>query len=510
MTVAAPPLLGRETPRLFTPPLRELSKATSLGFEVIAFATIVLGMTLDPWQRWFLVHALELDAAGRLRFRKLLLLVARQNGKTTVIQALTLWGLFTGRWKLAVGTAQDLSVARRVWLECVELARDPDLEGELQGAPRAANGQESLAFRNGGEYIIKASTADAARGLKGVDLLVLDELRTHRDYAAWAALTNTTMARPDALIVCLSNAGDDTSVVLNDLHATALAGTDPRLFLAEYSGEPGCALDDPLSNAQANPSVGYGRLGWEALESARSAPAAVYRTENLCQRVEAMDTALDTGAWLASRDPVAVGGFRDAPMYGGLDVSLDGTHVSLVIGTPIDGGRMRVWVAKGWRNVDEARRELPDVLGALKLRRLGWCPSGPAAELAPVIRAAGRRAGSKRGTELVEHQGVKLAEAAMGLAGAVRGRLVLHQGDELVDAQVGGCARLWQGDRFVFTRRGPGGADAVYAMAFAVNVMLGAPKPRPAWTSEGTDGGSEGQPEARDPRKPRPLDSNGQ
>ena len=52
-------IIGKEVPRIFTPPLRELTPDTSIGFEVIDFAKDVLEMELIPWQKWLLIHALE-------------------------------------------------------------------------------------------------------------------------------------------------------------------------------------------------------------------------------------------------------------------------------------------------------------------------------------------------------------------------------------------------------------------------------------------------------------------
>ena len=107
------PLVGSPVPRLWTRPLRPLTPETSLGFRCIAFAEDVLGVELDAGQKWVLTHALAINPDGAVRFRTILLLVARQNGKTTVMRVLTLWMLWTGRAKLAVGTAQDLDIARR-------------------------------------------------------------------------------------------------------------------------------------------------------------------------------------------------------------------------------------------------------------------------------------------------------------------------------------------------------------------------------------------------------------
>src|SRR5699024_10012649 len=101
-------LLGKETPRLFTPPLRELTDETSFGFEAIEVAETLLGERLYPWQRWFLKHSLELapgshtyDEFPKLRYSTVLLLVARQCGKSFIMSRRLLWRLLmTGRgWK---------------------------------------------------------------------------------------------------------------------------------------------------------------------------------------------------------------------------------------------------------------------------------------------------------------------------------------------------------------------------------------------------------------------------
>jgi hypothetical protein len=502
--------LGIAEPRLFTPPLRELTPETSLGYECIAFGTIVLGIKLDPWQAWFLIHALELLEDGSFRFRTVLLLVARQNGKTTVMQLLVMWAMFSGRVKLVVGTAQDLDVARESWTAVKErIEDDPEL---LACVPRrsgivTANGKEQIKLdflneedeRISCRYKVKSTTEDSARGIPGVGILLLDELRTHRDHRAYAALSNTAMAVPNALIISMSNAGTAESIVLNEARELGLSGEDPDHGFFEWSSGsqlPDGSVDPDCQYgwAQANPSVGHGRLTWRALRSARAksrkslAAAAVFIVENLCRWVETMEFGLDPAAWRGSVSSALVSDYRDAWWYGGLDVALDGGHVTLSIVTP-EGTAYRAWVAKTWNSVDAAMDELPHTLKALKLRRLGWCPSGPGAALGGVLKAAGRRPNSRRGTELVEYRGDAMSRAAMGLAGVVSARRVWHQDDAILNEQVAGCARLWQGDRYVFTRRGAGHVDVVYALAFAIDATMTEPRRRrPGGSNEGEAG----------------------
>lgn len=55
---------GITTPRIFTPPLRELTPATSNSYAVIEFAEKFLHVHLYPWQKWLLIHGLELLPDG--------------------------------------------------------------------------------------------------------------------------------------------------------------------------------------------------------------------------------------------------------------------------------------------------------------------------------------------------------------------------------------------------------------------------------------------------------------
>lgn len=338
--VAAPPLLGKTTPRLWTPPLVTgppgpcgcgcaLTPLTSKGFSALDFAADPLGITLYPWQRWLLIHALELRPDGRFRFRTVLVLVARQNGKTTFLKVKNLWKLYVLRTLLVIGTAQNLDMAEETWDEAVEIAESiPELAAEIAHVDKT-NGKKALKLDGGPRWKITTATRKGGRTL-AVDDVNLDELREHQTWDAWGAVTKTTMARPKAQVYAYSNAGDDKSVVLNALRETAMATVtdptvDPSLGLFEWSaaddvrctclrvpGKPHdaeCRLRDPLARAQGNPALGYGLLTDEALDSAMNTdPEPVYRTENLCQRVETLTPewqVIDQASWFAQEKPAS-------------------------------------------------------------------------------------------------------------------------------------------------------------------------------------------------------------
>ena len=105
-------LKGIEEPRIYTPPLRDLTPDTSLGYEIIDFSENYLKVALLPWEKWFLIHAFEVtddDEDGwRFRFRIILLLVARQSGKTTVGCIVVLYFLYALEVGLVLGTSKDI------------------------------------------------------------------------------------------------------------------------------------------------------------------------------------------------------------------------------------------------------------------------------------------------------------------------------------------------------------------------------------------------------------------
>jgi phage terminase large subunit-like protein len=315
-----------------------------------------------------------------------------------------------------------------------------------------------------------------------VDLLILDELREHRDWLAWGALSKTTLARENALIVGISNAGDDHSAVLNALRSGALAGTDPSLGIFEWSAPDYCELDDVEAWAQACPGLGI-TVSEAAVRTALATdPPAVFRTELLCQHVPAVEAAIDPVAWQACADPSgSLSASRDRVAVC-IDVAEDGAHVTLCGAAMLSDGRVRVEVLRAWESTDRARDELPELLERIKPAEIGWFPNGPAAVLGAELRAIRRKvrlgiAVIKR-TEVIEeeeHETTRMTgsldrEACQGFAELVRIRRVVHPNDPLLNAHVLAAIPRPTGDGYRFERRDTGHVDAAYAAAGAVHL----------------------------------------
>lgn len=316
-----PPVTGSTTPRVWTPPQATgrpgpcgcgcaLTPETSKGFSAVEFAEQVIGMTVLPWQRWLFIHALEVSPdTGRFRYRTVLILVARQNGKTTLVEIKNLWKMFVLQVPLVIGTAQSLDISEESWDKAVEIVESvPELAVEIKHIDKT-NGKKALKLANGSRWKIAAASRRGGRGLAGDDVN-LDELREHQSWESWGAVTKTTMARPNAQIWAYSNAGDDKSAVLNDLQAKGRAAAehpadaDPTLGFFEWSApdevqctcvrpvndphRPDCGLWDRQAWAQANPSLGY-TITEQAIATALGTdPDPIFRTEVLCQRVQSL------------------------------------------------------------------------------------------------------------------------------------------------------------------------------------------------------------------------------
>lgn len=347
-------VLGSTTPRIYTKPLDshvnpltgELLADFTDGEGAIKFATDILGITLFPWQEWLLNHALELDATGAFyRFRIVITMVARQNGKTTVENILALWHLYSLESGLVIGTAQNLDRSEEAWKDCLALAELQDdlnemIEERNFGHPKFFN------LDNGCEYKVVAATGKGGRGFSG-DLILLDELREHHNWDSWASVTNTMNARPLAQVFAFSNAGTDLSIVLRYQRALAhkelgwpdgddeaeLLGSDSELFagmdpdelpegwdeittaLFEWSAHPDAKRTDIYALAQANPSMNHLEVTMNCpttrslLAQLRSTPPLEFDQEVMCRHVPGAEGGpWPLGQWDATADPEATPG----------------------------------------------------------------------------------------------------------------------------------------------------------------------------------------------------------
>jgi hypothetical protein len=490
--------LGSIRPRLWTRPLRKLTPETSYGFAVIAFAATVLGEPLDPWQQWCVIHLGELLPDGRPRFRKLLIIVARQNGKTHLCKVLALFWLFVERIGLVLGTSTKLDYAAESWKAAVATAQAvPALAHRIpkRGGVLSGKGAEQLTTSERCRYKIGTADRTGGRSLP-VERLICDELREHHSWEAYDAAVYAMNAQPHGQAVMISNQGDVRAVVLRALRAEALAYMetgegDERLGLFEYSAPPGTHPMDPAGWAAANPQLGR-RVDHDTIRSAATnatRPGADpeqltgFLTEVLCMDVPNLTPAIDPAAWAACLDAGDLAAARSR-LAACVDLAPDGQHATLAVAAVLDDGRVRVEAVQAWEGPGAAaamERELPDWVRQVRPKVLGWLPAGPAAAVAATLadrRKAGRYGWPPRGVTVTEIRGETTA-VCMGFAELVTAAGLAHSGQLLLDHQVGSAEQQQRGDAWIFGRTGDGHVDAVYAAAGAAHLARTMPKPRP-------------------------------
>jgi hypothetical protein len=524
--------VGCERPRLWTPPREDLhddildafgnvvTPANTRGFEVIEFAEDILGIDLLPWQKWVLIHALELNPDGTFRFRIVVLLVARQNGKSTLMQVLTLWRLYVDQAPLVIGTAQSLDIAEDQWAGAVDIAEGVPLLAKEIAKIVQTNGKKALVLTGKQQYRVKAATRRGARGLAG-DLVLLDELREHQVWDAWASVTKTTMARPFAQVWGASNAGDSTSVVLRFLRALghrALGWPDGRegigddvdltdddeddipdevqealesLGLFEYSAPPTASVWDRDGWAQANPSMGPFDQGYTIRESSIATAAAtdpehVFRTEVLCQFVaHASVGPFPAGAWDATiqstSDRLERGVTRDPtrPATYCVDVNYTRTMAYIAVAYWDTQGRVRFqlvakgagtdWIIPWLRSPDRA---IPAVHVTFQTK------GAPVSSLAPEFEAAGLIVTPWQDAQLAGWYGVFYDRLSMSVDPEEPLVVMTHSVQPLVDLAATSAVTKDLGDgKMIDRKNSPRDPSPLVAVIGAVGLLSTSPEP---------------------------------
>ena len=345
------PLTGHTKPRIHTPYLKGDSKVDEL-----ADLAEKIGIPLMPWQRHVLEDMLRVDEQGNWRRKTIGLLVARQNGKTHLARMIILGHLFLWGSKNIIAMSSNRNMALDTFRQVAfTIETNEFLKCQLKKI-RYANGQEVIELLNGARYEIVAATSDGSRG-KTADLLYVDELREITE-EAWTAARPTTRARPNAVTLTTSNAGDGVhSTVLNDLRERALSYPSPTFGWYEYSAPQYCKIDDRNGWAMANPALGFTITEEVLEESVATNSVDSTRTEMLCQWVDALSSPWPHGVIeeTSNSDLVLPQG---RPTVFAFDVSPSRRSGALVAGQVMEDGTIGVGLMQQWTSevaIDETK-----------------------------------------------------------------------------------------------------------------------------------------------------------
>lgn len=172
-----------------------------------------LGQPLMEWQQYVADVALEVDpATGRLAYRQIVILVPRQQGKTTLLLSASVHrcratAAFGGKPQVVTYAAQTRNDARKKW----EDDHLPILEASVFGSmfkPRKTNGNEALLWNNRSRYGITSTTKKAGHG-ETADMGIIDEAWAQTDGRLEQAFKPAMVTKRFGQLWVPSTAGED-------------------------------------------------------------------------------------------------------------------------------------------------------------------------------------------------------------------------------------------------------------------------------------------------------------
>jgi len=364
--------------------------------QVVSDLADDLGIPLLPHQKFLMDEALVIKN-GKWARSTVGAIMARQNGKTHAMRMRILAGLYVFGEKNIIAISQSRMLSLDTFRQVVDMAEATEWTRKRIKRVSRTNGQEELEVychhypkscnekcERLRKYAIKAANSESPRGATA-DLLWIDELREIKP-ATWQAATPLTRARPNAQTFVTSNAGDDSSTVLNELRQRALTFQSDRLGWYEWS-----AATDDISDLEnwkmANPALGH-TIQIENLEdSAKFDHPDAFRTESLSIWLNAIDSPFPIDIWNDSEAAVQIE--DDLPTWCGLDLTFNREKAYLVTVQEREDKKLACFVHEwtGLSNIELAS-EIATLARRFKPRVLAYDPN-TAGFLAPQLARTG-------------------------------------------------------------------------------------------------------------------------
>jgi phage terminase large subunit-like protein len=454
-------LRGATEPRLHSPYL----KGKSLVQDVIDLCEIVKTPLL-PYQKFILTDMLRVDKKGNFQRKTVLLLIARQSGKTFLARMLILAHLVKWPSRNILIMSSNRSMALDTFRQVAYMLESNDHLKAMVKQIRYANGTESIEMIDGTRLDVVAATRDGSRG-RSADFLYIDELREITEEGYRAAIP-TTRARANAMTLLTSNAGDAFSTVLNDMRSRALENPPASFGFYEYSAPAHCKVTDRKAWAMANPALGY-TVTEEALEEAvATSPIENTRTELLCQWISSLQSPFPPNSIEDCSDSTLEMSAGAYTVFG-FDKSPSSRDCSLVAGQILPDGRIGVGILETWESlvsIDELQ-----VAAAIK----GWAdiyrPRQICFDKYATQTIADRL--SNAGQICVDVSGAQFYQACSDLLDATVNRRWVHNGQDMLITQFANVAAKTNDSSWrIVKRQSAGSVAAPIAIAMVISTLM--------------------------------------
>jgi phage terminase large subunit-like protein len=458
---AAP--LGSQEPRLSSAP----KSVSSSGDDAIELAHIA-GLDLDPWQQHVLRVALGEKPDGRWSAFEVGLIVPRQNGKGSILEARELAGLFLFGERLILHSAHEMKTAVEAYLRIKYLIEStPELNEQVEHFYQS-NEKTAIELKNGSRLRFMARSSGSGRGFTG-DVIILDEAY-NLPFETLAAVLPTMSAKSitgNPQLWYTSSAGLETSDVLATVRARGVKG-DKGLAFFDWSAPDDADPDDREAWAMANPGLGI-RIGEDFVEKERAAfgedeaGLKMFLRERLgVWHDPNRGTVIDPQLW-ASLALEATEVERPELVAFSVDVPPDRSTASIGIAGARSDGSLHVQLDQesvGYRGTAWVAERVAELVAKWSPCAVVLDASGPAGSLVAPLREAG--------VEVVTTSAREMGAACGMFYDAATDSRLRHLNDNRLNASLAAARKRPLGDAWAWHRKGVSDISPLVAVTLAV------------------------------------------
>lgn len=431
---------------------------SSSGPEVVECAELA-GLFLDPWQKFQLTGALGERADGKWSSPTVGLIVARQNGKGSILEARELGGLFVIGERLIIHSAHEQATASEQFRRLLDLIDGvPDFTRRVKKVSKG-KGSEAIELFSGQRIFFKTRTSGGGRGFTA-DCLIYDEAMVLPDdfvAAVSPTLAARSLATPTGVQTWYTGSAVDKTT---NEHGMAFSrvrrrgiAKDERVSLCEWSADLGDdpgkltlkQVSDPHHWAVGNPALGF-RIGGEYVANEiGELGVRKFAVERLSvgdwpDPEEDAEREISVRAWAERGDADAMIAGKGVLAF---SVARDGSRASIGAGGRTAAGTPVVRMVTSDVGTRWLPHELAELVREYKPTAVLCNPSGASATLLPDVE--------KIGVDVQLVSAKEWAQACGMLANAVREDAVRHPNDPevigaIADAATRPLAGAWAWD----------------------------------------------------------------
>lgn len=432
------------------PRISSIPKARwSLGEDAIELAARA-GLTLDPWQCLVLKGSMGEIRADEWSAFEVGLIVSRQNGKGSVLEARELHALFLEpQTKLILHSAHEFKTAAEGFLRAKALIDNTDSLRKRVKSIRTSHGEEGIELLDGSRLRFVARSTGSGRGFSG-DLVILDEAYA-LSASAMAALMPTLSARPNPQIWYASSAGMANSDQLRRVRDRGRAGNSSRLAYFEYSAYEESDLDDFEAWRQANPAIGY-RIKPDFIQAERD---AMNDNEFARERLsiwpdDGSGAVIPIKLWEACADPHSKPGNT---LVFAVDAAPDRDSAAIASAGIRDDERIHTKIVDHRKGMGWVVRRLVDLYRRYRPAAILLDPAGPIGAIIADFNEALRIEEGATGFELTMVSAREMAQACGVFHDDVVNDRMRHCGQEALDNALRSAITRPLGDAWAWHRR---------------------------------------------------------